>query len=83
MKRRAPIHVGPRTWALVREDYLRGDTGPTVCKRYGVRLDALRARASREGWGKWKHALAVEIDRFGPPPETQPKGSPAAQEWGE
>lgn len=54
---------------MAREDYLRGDTGPAVCKRYGIRIDAFRARCWREGWSKRDHAVVVETARFGPPPE--------------
>ena len=79
MKRRAPISTGPQTWAAAREDYLRGDTGPAVCKRYGIRLDALRARIWREGWSKQNQAAAKEIERFGPPLEAP---SPAPK-WGD
>ena len=37
-------------WARVREDYLAGWSAPDCCRRYGVGLSALRARAAREGW---------------------------------
>ncbi len=67
MKRRAPIQTGPQTWAMAREDYLRGETGPVVCARYGIRIDAFRARCWREGWSKRGQAIAVENRRLGPP----------------
>lgn len=45
-RRIAPDHV----WAAARDDYLAGMSAPEVCHRHGVRLSALRSRASREGW---------------------------------
>ena len=37
-------------WTGVRDDYLAGLSAPECCRRYGVGLSALRARAAREGW---------------------------------
>ena len=37
-------------WAAVRDDYLAGVSAPECCRRHGVGLTALRARAGREGW---------------------------------
>lgn len=38
------------TWALARDDYLAGLSGPNVCRRYGLKERTLRQRATREGW---------------------------------
>lgn len=37
-------------WLRVRDDYLGGMSAPDACRRHGVGLSALRARAAREGW---------------------------------
>ena len=43
--------TAPETvWEAVRADYLDGMSGPECCRRHGVGLSALRARASRESW---------------------------------
>lgn len=60
-------------WAAVKADYLAGLSGPDCCRRYGVRLSALRARAARHGWRRadqpwvaphaldpWDEGLALE-----------------------
>lgn len=50
-------------WERVRDDYLGGLSAPDACRRHGVRLTALRARAAREGWRR--------IDQlWAPPPNT-------------
>ena len=58
MTRSSPsrIYAGPRTWALVREAYLSGETAQAVCARFGVNNDALRAQATRNGWTKRAYA---------------------------
>ncbi|MFN3669102.1 MAG: hypothetical protein ACK4VY_07315 [Brevundimonas sp.] len=43
-------HAPDEVWAAVRTDYLAGMSAPEACRRYGVGLSALRARAAREGW---------------------------------
>src|SRR5690606_14516601 len=45
-RRSAPDEV----WAAARDDYLSGLSAPEVCRRHGVGVTALRARAAREGW---------------------------------
>ena len=37
-------------WEAVKADYLAGASGPDCCRRHGVGLSALRARAAREAW---------------------------------
>ncbi|RZJ03197.1 MAG: hypothetical protein EON89_12445 [Brevundimonas sp.] len=44
--RMAPDEV----WDRVREDYTTGIPGSECCRRHGVGLSALRARAAHEGW---------------------------------
>jgi hypothetical protein len=55
----------PSIWELVRRDYLAGDGARQVAARYGVGAEALRARASREGWSRYLQ------------PQTEPKGEAA------
>ncbi|MBB3873452.1 hypothetical protein [Brevundimonas mediterranea] len=55
----------PSIWELVRRDYLAGDGARQVAARYGVGTEALRARASREGWSRYLQ------------PQTEPKGEAA------
>ena len=43
-------HAPEEVWAAVRVDYLAGMSAPEACRRYGVGLSAMRARAAREGW---------------------------------
>ncbi len=58
--RAAPTDV----WDAVRDDYLAGMSGPDCCRRHGVSLAALRARASRHGWRRadqpWRPPHALE-----------------------
>lgn len=56
----------PSIWELVRRDYLAGDGARQVAARYGVGTEALRARASREGWSRYLQ------------PQTEPKGGAAS-----
>ena len=37
-------------WAAVRDDYLAGVSAPECCRRHGVGLTTLRARAAAGGW---------------------------------
>lgn len=59
----APFNASPMTrdgggrrpapeavWAEVRAAYLAGLSAPECCRRHGVGLSALRARAAAEGW---------------------------------
>ena len=62
-----------RVWGLVREDYLAGETAPEVCRRWGVSVGSLRARAAAEGWRR--------ADFPEPDPEPLPRRSePTAAE---
>lgn len=60
----------PSIWELVRRDYLAGDGARQVAARYGVGTEALRARASREGWSRYLQ------------PPTEPKGEAATDKGG-
>ncbi len=54
-------------WDAAREDYLAGMSGPAVCRRHGLRIGALRARAARDGWRRADQAwvpLTSEPDPF-------------------
>lgn len=66
-------HHSPEIWALAKRDYLAGYTASAVSERYGMSVDAIRKRASKEGWCK-AHHLADQI----PPPPLHP--FPSAEE---
>lgn len=51
-------------WARVRDDYLSGVTARVACRRHGVRLSAMRARAAREGWRRMDQPWAPPPDRL-------------------
>ena len=55
------LHHSPEAWAQARRDYLAGYTGSAVSARYGMSVDAIRKRASREGWCKAHHLLTQQI----------------------
>lgn len=38
------------TWDRARRDYLAGESAPTVCDRYGLKLGTFRHRSAHEGW---------------------------------
>lgn len=58
------MHHSPEVWAQVRRDYLAGYTASACSQYYGVTVDALRKRASKQRWCKAHHLAAREI----PPP---------------
>jgi len=58
-RRTAPDEV----WTQVRDDYLSGVSAPECCRRHGVGLSALRARAADEGWRR--------VDQPWTPPNTR------------
>ena len=60
-------HHSPEVWAQVKRDYLGGATASACSAHYGVSVDALRKRASKEGWCKAHHALTQA-----PPPPILP-----------
>ena len=60
VKRAQYKYRGPETWALVRQAYLGGETAGSVAKRFDVGVDALRRRATNEGWTRKEHAAAVD-----------------------
>lgn len=60
-RRSAPDEV----WARVREDYRAGLSAPDCCRRHGVGLTALRARAARDGWRRADQVWAAP-DRLDP-----------------
>jgi len=43
-------HHSPEVWAQARRDYLAGYTASAVCKQYGMSVDAIRKRASKQKW---------------------------------
>lgn len=61
------LHHSPEVWAQARRDYLAGYTASAVSKRYGMSVDALRKRASKQGWCKAHHVQNQEI-----PPSLHP-----------
>jgi hypothetical protein len=46
---RPPRRASDRVWGVMREDYLGGETAAEVCRRWGVSVGSLRARAAAEG----------------------------------
>ncbi|MFO1018395.1 MAG: terminase family protein [Hyphomonadaceae bacterium] len=57
------LHHSPEVWAQARRDYLAGYTASAVSKHYGMSVDAIRKRASKQGWCKAHHIASQE-----PPP---------------
>ena len=53
-------HHSAEIWALARRDYLAGYTASAVSARYGMSVDAIRKRASKQGWCKAHHVLKQE-----------------------
>ena len=60
-------HHSAEVWAQVKRDYTGGATASACSAHYGVSVDALRKRASKEGWCKAHHALKQK-----PPPPILP-----------
>lgn len=60
-------HHSAEVWAQVKRDYTGGATASACSAHYGVSVDALRKRASKEGWCKAHHALTQT-----PPPPILP-----------
>ncbi len=56
-------HHSEEVWAQVKWDYLAGATASACAQHYGVTVDALRKRASKQGWCKAHH-----IQKQEPPP---------------
>lgn len=52
------LHHSDEIWAQARRDYLAGFTASAVSARYGMSVDAIRKRASKEGWCKAHHVLS-------------------------
>jgi hypothetical protein len=50
------------TWAEARAAYLSGESAPTVCARYGLNENTLRARQAREGWRRSDIADPEPVD---------------------
>jgi hypothetical protein len=44
------IRHHPHTWALIRDDYLAGQTREVLAEQYGVGESTIRDRARKEGW---------------------------------
>ena len=51
-------------WERVRADYLDGMSAPDACRRHGVRVSALRARAAREGWRRMDQPWGAPPNRL-------------------
>lgn len=49
------VHHSEEIWAQARRDYLAGFTASAVSKHYGMSIDAIRKRASKQGWCKAHH----------------------------
>src|SRR5690606_36178735 len=66
----APLRPAPiEVWDAVRDDYLSGLPAHECCRRHGVTIAALRARAARQGWRRidqpWVPANALPADDEG------------------
>jgi hypothetical protein len=65
-------------WAAVRADYVAGMSAPEACRRHGVGLSALRARAGREGWRRrdlpWMPRTRLDPDDEGAELEARVEG---------
>ncbi len=76
----------PSVWEKVRQDYLAGLGARETAEKYGVGVDALRARATRQGWARYLHPPAEPVDPPAAPPPpplfdplpAQEEGDPAA-----
>lgn len=51
-------------WLQAREDYLRGDSASTVCRRHGLARSTFRGRAARDGWRRADQADPVRSRRI-------------------
>jgi phage terminase large subunit-like protein len=60
-------HHSEDIWAQAKRDYLAGYTASAVSKRYGMSVDAIRKRASKQKWCKAHHVASQE-----PPPPLSP-----------
>ena len=78
---RPPRRASDRVWGFVREDYLGGETAAEVCRRWGVSVGSLRARAAAEGW---RRADLPQVDPEPRPrePDPEPGFGPPAPEPG-
>src|SRR5262245_45402397 len=52
---RRRVHHSEEIWAQARRDYLAGFTASAVSTHYGMSIDAIRKRASKQGWCKAHH----------------------------
>jgi hypothetical protein len=51
-----------RTWTLIRERYLAGESAPRLAEVFDVTEAAIRARAGRQGWTKRALAEATPVE---------------------
>lgn len=51
-----------RTWTLIRERYLAGESAPRLAEVFDVTEAAIRARAGRRGWTKRAVAEAMSVE---------------------
>lgn len=58
-----PRRASERVWKFVRAEYLAGHTAAEVCRRWGLKIATLRARAAAEGWRRADQP---------PPPDPEP-----------
>lgn len=60
--RRKPYRIRcERTWTLVRERYLAGESAPRLSEVFDVSMPAIRKRAGRQGWTKRALAEATPV----------------------
>lgn len=54
-----PTVLAPDSWAVIREDYMRGRSARKLALQWGVSTSAIYRRAVQEGWAKQRRARRV------------------------
>lgn len=75
LTRKPYVCFGPRTWALIRHRYLRGETARSLAGTFGCSVAVIRKRARGEGWTRRALALAVDALEPAPPALTVEAGA--------
>ena len=59
----------PEVWALIRDQYLAGDSAVVLARRFDVTIANIQRKAGREGWTKRAYATARAAQDTEPPVE--------------
>jgi hypothetical protein len=73
----------PEVWALIRDQYLAGDSAVVLAKRFDVTIANIQRKAGREGWTKRAYAAARAAQDTEPPVEAgvaPPSAAPASND---